>query len=229
MEEIIDIVWVHPDAAVRGEVVDARGRRRAVEADAAETEPDPVFAEGVVRAWRHGLYHRLAGGPQFLLDRQRNIPRWIRFHRHDRERTDGCRRIGPADCYGIARAQGTFPVVKQHPLRQIDDEFVILGIGRIGILGTTISGVVLFIMPGLEHYIDNDWYSDLSLKVDPAVAGDAPAGGDWLLSGAAQSCRRNCDGQGMNSDRLSRSGNEAVHTASWEVEPHTRDGPAQLR
>jgi putative Mg2+ transporter-C (MgtC) family protein len=39
----------------------------------------------------------------------------------------------------------------------------------IGLLGTAISGVVLFIMPGLEHYIDNDWYSDLSLKVDPVV------------------------------------------------------------
>jgi putative Mg2+ transporter-C (MgtC) family protein len=39
----------------------------------------------------------------------------------------------------------------------------------IGLLGTAMSIVVLYIMPALEGLIDNDWYSDLSLKVDPAA------------------------------------------------------------
>ncbi len=39
----------------------------------------------------------------------------------------------------------------------------------IGLLGTVLSAVILFVMPALEHRIDNDWYSDLSLKVDPAA------------------------------------------------------------
>jgi putative Mg2+ transporter-C (MgtC) family protein len=39
----------------------------------------------------------------------------------------------------------------------------------IGILGTALSAVILFIMPALERRIDNDWYSDLSLKVDPTA------------------------------------------------------------
>ena len=39
----------------------------------------------------------------------------------------------------------------------------------IGLLGTALSAVVLFLMPRLEQRIDNDWYSDLSLRVDPAA------------------------------------------------------------
>ncbi len=39
----------------------------------------------------------------------------------------------------------------------------------IGILGTSLSAVILFLMPALERRIDNDWYSNLSLKADPSA------------------------------------------------------------
>ncbi len=47
----------------------------------------------------------------------------------------------------------------------------VIGAGAvgIGILGTALSAVILFLMPALERRIDNDWYSDLSLKVDPTA------------------------------------------------------------
>jgi putative Mg2+ transporter-C (MgtC) family protein len=38
----------------------------------------------------------------------------------------------------------------------------------IGLLATALSAIILFVIPYFENHIENDWYSDLSVKLDNA-------------------------------------------------------------
>lgn len=42
----------------------------------------------------------------------------------------------------------------------------------IGLLGTGLAALILFVLPRFEHHIENDWYSDLGVKLSAGTAVD---------------------------------------------------------
>lgn len=44
------------------------------------------------------------------------------------------------------------------------------GLWIMGVVGTALACLILFILPLMEHHIDNDWYSDFTVQIDRAKA-----------------------------------------------------------
>ena len=98
-------------------------------ADAAEAQAQPVFAERILWPGGHSRQDALSGTPHLVLYGLGDVPRWILFLEDDRERSKRCLPVAATDGNRIVTLKTSVGEHEKQALRNVDDQPIAVAIG----------------------------------------------------------------------------------------------------